>query len=98
MLKLYAFKFMQMLEFVEFILLIGLRAFNTIKALLFLLFFHFFFRFYTEDEKPQQFRLFAPLANNKKDKVKNEVVVEPPGARPSTPEKCCLAPCSVRVF
>lgn len=85
-----------MLEFVEFILLIGKRAFDTIKALFLILF--LIFRFYTEDEKPQQFRLFAPLANNKKEKDKKEVVVEPPGARPSTPEKCCLAPCSVRVF
>lgn len=85
-----------MLEFVEFILLIGKRAFDTIKALFLILF--LIFRFYTEDEKPQQFRLFAPLPNNKKEKDKKEVVVEPPGARPSTPEKCCLAPCSVRVF
>lgn len=87
---------MQMLEFVEFILLIGKKSFQYKK-----LFFKLFFlisRFYTEDEKPQQFRLFAPLANNKKEKDKKEVVVEPPGARPSTPEKCCLAPCSVRVF
>jgi len=59
-------------------------------------------RLYTEDEKPPQFRLFLPIADSKKSKGKKattmtttEEKTETSEARPSTPEKSCMAPCAV---